>query len=105
MAGGMDQTASIFGQDDHALMIEFNPIRVTPVKMPSDAAVIVADSLEVADKSGRVREEYNRRVVECAIAARILAQSIGLARVRVLGDVVRQLAKWKSDDLAQILAN
>ena len=75
MAGGMDQAASMLGQRDHALLIHFDPLRVTPVKMPTDAAIVVADSLEIADKSGRVREEYNRRVVECAIAARILGKA------------------------------
>jgi len=56
----------------------------------------VADSLEVADKSGKVREEYNRRVVECAIGARILAKAYRLENVRVLGDVVRQLKIWNA---------
>ena len=75
MAGGMDQAASMLGQRDHALLIHFDPLRVTPVKMPTDAAIVVADSLEIADKSGKVREEYNRRVVECGIAAQILGKA------------------------------
>ncbi len=104
MAGGMDQAASMLGRRDHALLIRFDPLRVTPVKMPPGAAIVVADSLEVADKAGRVREEYNRRVVECAVAARIIGKALGLEHVRVLGDAVRQIEKWKARDLVETLA-
>ena len=80
--GGMDQAASIFGRRDHALFIEFEPLRVRPVRMPANAALVVADSREAADKSGRVRDEYNRRVVECALAARILARALKIGGSR-----------------------
>ncbi len=103
MAGGMDQAASMLGRRDHALLIHFDPLRVAPVKMPPGAAIVVADSLEIADKSGRVREEYNRRVVECAIAARILGKALGLDNVRILGDVLKQLGKWNARGLVEIL--
>ena len=105
MAGGMDQAASMLGRHGHALLIHFDPLRVTPVKMPPGVAIIVADSMEVADKSGKVRDEYNRRVVECAIAARILAKSRGLESVRILGDVVKQPGEWNASDLVETLAN
>ncbi len=104
MAGGMDQAASMLGQRDHALLIHFDPLRVTPVRMPPGAAIVVADSLEVADKSGKVREEYNRRVVECAIAARILGKVLGLKEARVLGDVVKQLGTWNAHNVVETLA-
>jgi N-acetylgalactosamine kinase len=104
-AGGMDQAASLLGQPNHALFIEFDPLRVRAVRMPPDAALVVADSLEVADKSGRVRDEYNRRVVECALAARLLGRALRLDdRVRTLGDVVKRLDSWRSDDLVATLA-
>ncbi len=94
MAGGMDQAASMLGRRGHALFIQFDPLRATAVKMPMDAALVVADSLEVADKSGRVRDEYNRRVVECSLAARILGRALGLGDTRILGDVVKRLDRW-----------
>ena len=103
MAGGMDQAASMLGQRDHALLIHFDPLRVAPVKMPMDAAIVVADSLEVADKSGKVREEYNRRVVECGIAAQILGKAHRMRDVRVLGDIVKK-DLWQSHDLIETLA-
>ncbi|MGO9604896.1 MAG: galactokinase [Candidatus Binataceae bacterium] len=103
MAGGMDQAASILGQRDHALFIEFDPLRARAVKMPSDAALPVADSRETADKSGKVRTEYNRRVVECRLAARFLAAAAGFAGVRILGDVIRQAPDWNAAALVAAL--
>lgn len=105
MAGGMDQAASMLGRRDHALFIEFNPLRVAAVAMPPDAALVVADSGEIADKSGRVREEYNRRVVECSIAARILARALRIENVRLLGDVVRRCERRSAGELVKTLAS
>ncbi|MDO8432508.1 MAG: galactokinase [Candidatus Binatus sp.] len=102
-AGGMDQAASILGRRDHATFIEFEPLRVYPVPIPADAAIIVADSRQIADKSGTVRAEYNRRVVECAIAARILGRALKLDNVRILGDVIRNFERWNSRDLLRVL--
>jgi galactokinase len=103
MAGGMDQAASLLGQQDHALFIEFNPLRARPVKMPPDAALVVADSGEVADKSGKVRTEYNRRVVECRLAARLLAHELQLGQVKILGDVVKGVKDWNAADLVNAM--
>ncbi len=103
-AGGMDQATSLLGRRDHALFIEFDPLRVRSVKMPSDAAIVVADSLEIADKSGRVRGEYNRRVVECSLAARILGRALGLEHVRILGDIVKRVDRFDALQLIEILA-
>jgi galactokinase len=103
-AGGMDQAASILGRRDHALFIEFDPLRVRAVKMPPNAALVVADSREVADKSGTVRAEYNRRVVECSLAARILGRALKMDNVKILGDVVRALPQWDAPDLVAKLA-
>ncbi len=103
-AGGMDQAASLLGRRDHALFIEFDPLRVRPVKMPPEAAIVVADSLEVADKSGRVRSEYNRRVVECSLAARILGHALGFDNARILGDIVRSAGRIDAASLERTLA-
>ncbi|MFI5351435.1 MAG: galactokinase [Candidatus Binatales bacterium] len=104
MGGAMDQAVSILGRRDHALFIEFDPIRVRAVMMPSHAALVVADSREVADKSGQVRAEYNRRVIECALAARILARALELDGVKIIGDVVRRLKSWDPAELIATLA-
>jgi galactokinase len=104
MAGGMDQAASLMGRRDHAMLIEFNPLRVVAVRMPSDAALVVADSREAADKSGKVRPEYNRRVAECSLAARILGRALGVGQARILGDIVREGGSRSASDLVAVLA-
>ncbi|HMD03958.1 MAG TPA: galactokinase [Candidatus Binatus sp.] len=102
--GAMDQSVSILGRRHHALFIDFDPIRVRAVKMPSNAAIIAADSRQVADKSGAVRAEYNRRVVECSLAARILGRALKLDGVKILGDVVRAVPDWSAAKLVEQLA-
>jgi galactokinase len=102
--GGMDQAASICGRCDHALFIEFDPLRVRAIKMPANAALVFADSRQIADKSGTVRAEYNRRVVECSLAARILGRALGLDGVTILGDVVRAHPAWNAAELVEKLA-
>jgi galactokinase len=102
--GAMDQSVSILGRRDHALFIEFDPIRVRAVKMPTNAALVVADTREIADKSGKVRAEYNRRVVECSLAARILGRALKLDGAKILGDIVRALPEWNAADLVKKLA-
>ena len=102
--GGMDQAVSILGRRDHALFIEFDPLRERAIKMPSNAALVVADSGQTADKSGTVRAEYNRRVVECSLAARILGRALNLDGVTILGDVVRAQPDWNAADLVKKLA-
>ena len=102
--GGMDQAASIFGRRDHALFIEFDPLRVRAIKMPPNAALVVADSRQIADKSRTVRAEYNRRVVECSLAARILGRALKLDGVKILGDLVRALPGWNAAELVEKLA-
>lgn len=64
-SGEMDQTACLCGVAGHALRIDFNPLRATPVHMPADWRWIVASSLARAEKSGGAREAYNTRASEC----------------------------------------
>jgi N-acetylgalactosamine kinase len=63
--GGMDHAACLLGKKDAFLKIEFNPLHVTPISSPGDIEVILFHSLIEAEKSSNVREEYNRRVLEC----------------------------------------
>ncbi len=70
--GGMDQAASLCGMGDHALRIDFGPLRVAPVPIPTDWRWVVASSLAPAEKTGRARDAYNQRVRECREALRAL---------------------------------
>lgn len=75
--GGMDQAVCLLGRAEHALLLEL-PGRWQPVRMPSDLAVAVAHSLVFAPKSDGARLLYNRRPIECRLAAALLAKNLGL---------------------------
>jgi galactokinase len=57
--GGMDHAASLASRQGCASLIEFVPLAVHHIPIPADWAFLVADSLQVAEKSGAVRERYN----------------------------------------------
>ena len=65
--GGMDHATSLFGKKDAFLKIEFNPLRIETIRVPTGIRLVLFHSLIEAEKSGRVRDEYNRRVLECRI--------------------------------------
>ena len=88
--GGMDQAASLFGETNHALFIEFFPMRIQKVTIPDEYAIVVCNSLITAEKSASKRNDYNRRVIECrlgvAMINRFLAHTVGLACSHPSGD-------------------
>ena len=63
--GGMDQAACLHGMAGHALRIEFDPLRVSPVAVPEGWRWVVASSMVRAEKSGDAREAYNERARQC----------------------------------------
>ncbi|WP_419939866.1 galactokinase [Candidatus Palauibacter sp.] len=73
--GGMDQAASLCGAERHALRIDFEPLRVTPVAVPAGWRWVVASSLVRAEKSGAARESYNERRTQCAEALERLGRA------------------------------
>jgi galactokinase len=58
--GGMDHAASLASRAGFASLVSFQPAAVRYVRVPEDWAFLVAHSLETAEKSGAVREAYNR---------------------------------------------
>lgn len=91
MGGGMDQAISCLGQRGHALYISFRPeLAAQPVKLHGmDATVgadgdlggyafVVANSGVVAQKAVDAATRYNKRVVECALAAKLIGKKMGL---------------------------
>jgi len=74
--GGMDQAISLSGIKDHALRIDFFPLRITPVPMPAGYSIVVCNSMVRASKTDSARYEYNRRVVECRLAKAMLLYSL-----------------------------
>ncbi|KAI9502842.1 ribosomal protein S5 domain 2-type protein, partial [Coemansia spiralis] len=82
-SGGMDQTASMMGQQGSALFIEFHPeLTATPVKLPETnppLVFVIANTLVVSDKHVTAPVCYNLRVVETRVGALILAKCLGIA--------------------------
>jgi galactokinase len=71
-SGGMDQAIALAGRAGHAVAIEFDPIRLEPVPVPSDWRFVIANSLVEAKKSGAAQTGYNARVRESRRALEIL---------------------------------
>ena len=77
ISGGMDQAISIMGKPTTAQLIEFNPIRASPVNIPSKVVFVVANSMTVSNKAESATSRYNLRVVECRLASAVLARALG----------------------------
>ncbi|PNW70732.1 hypothetical protein CHLRE_17g732300v5 [Chlamydomonas reinhardtii] len=101
-SGGMDQAISMMGQQGVAMHVEFNPVRGVCVVLPPGATFVIANSLAVSNKAETAPKRYNLRVVECRLAAVLLAMSLGmsredaLAKVRTLRDVEPLIAEQHS---------
>jgi hypothetical protein len=81
----MDQAASIIPEGGSALYITFHPILAAePVRIPIsmnrefNPVFVIANSLVVSDKAVLAKTQYNLRVVETLVAARVLARHLGL---------------------------
>ena len=74
--GGMDQAISFLGQKNKAMLIEFNPIRPSDVHLPSHTVFVISNTLVRANKVAFA--SFNERVVECRLAAMVVAKTKGL---------------------------
>ena len=70
--GGMDQAISLMGLAGHALKIDFFPLRTQTAPLPQNYAIVVADSTIKAAKTAEALDKYNRRPIECRLAAAVL---------------------------------
>jgi galactokinase len=64
-SGGMDQAISLGGRRGEAAVIEFEPLRLTHVRVPTDWRFVIANTLVRAEKSGAAQRAYNERTREC----------------------------------------
>ena len=71
--GGMDQAISFLGECNKAMLIEFNPVRPSEVCLPSDTVFVISNTLVQANKVAFA--SYNVRVVECRLAAMVVAKT------------------------------
>lgn len=68
----MDQAIAFLAKKGCAQFIEFNPVRATPIQLPTDAVFVIANSLSEANKAAT--SDFNQRVVECKIATKLIAK-------------------------------
>ena len=76
-SGGMDQAISIMGEKDLAKRIDFNPIGAVDVPLPKTLTFLIGNSCAVSKKAESVHKHYNLRVVECRLAAILMAKHYG----------------------------
>lgn len=79
--GGMDQAISLGARNRCAAKITFDPLRLRHVAVPDDWCFIVADTGEVAEKSGTLQVAYNLRRKECAEALRIVSGHVATEHI------------------------
>ena len=77
-SGGMDQSASVFAEQGSALHVSFLPeLSARAISFPrthTPLTFVVSQSLVAADKHVTAPIHYNLRVVECSLAALVLAK-------------------------------
>ncbi|ODQ83092.1 hypothetical protein BABINDRAFT_170134 [Babjeviella inositovora NRRL Y-12698] len=80
--GGMDQAASVCGERNHALYVEFRPeLKATAFKFPEldpPLAFLIANTLVTSNKHETAPTNYNLRVVEVSVAAQLLAKKLSV---------------------------
>ncbi|OJA08259.1 hypothetical protein AZE42_02062 [Rhizopogon vesiculosus] len=78
-SGGMDQSASVIALPGSALYVSFAPsLHAEPIVLPRNAVLVCANSLVVSNKAENARHQYNLRVVETLVAARVLSNYLNL---------------------------
>ncbi|CAH1169716.1 unnamed protein product [Phaedon cochleariae] len=90
--GGMDQAIAFLATEGCAKLIEFAPLRSTDVVLPSGAVFVIAHSLTKLNKAATA--DFNCRVVECRLAAQIMAQKLVLpwSEIKTLGQLQQALS-------------
>lgn len=81
-SGGMDQAASVFSIRGDALSVSFSPqLHAEAIAFPKtdpEMTFMIAQSFVAADKHVTAPVCYNLRVVECTLAAEVLASKLKL---------------------------
>lgn len=79
--GIMDQLASVYGEENFALLIDCRSTTVTKVSMPTDAQIMIVHS---GVQRGLVDSAYNERRAQCMAAA----EHYGVAALREIDEVI-----------------
>ncbi len=106
--GGMDQAAILLGVAGHALKIDFNPLQAQKAPLPSDFALVVAHSTVSAPKTQSVMDAYNRRSIECKLAAALIGQMAksrhGIKGIKYIGDLTPAKTGLSFQDIEALVA-
>ena len=108
--GGMDQAAILFGRENHAVFINFNPLAVEYVPLPEGYTFIVADSTIKAPKTKAALDKYNRRTIECRIGTTIIREKMEKIYrrdipLRVLGDLTPEKLGISAGEIGEVTGN
>ncbi|XP_060068865.1 N-acetylgalactosamine kinase-like [Ylistrum balloti] len=89
--GNMDQAIAFMAEEGLAQLIEFSPLRITPVELPPEVVFVITHSCTEIHKGTTAC--FNIRVVECRLAAQVIAKKKGLdwRHVTTLRDVQEKL--------------
>ena len=105
MSFRMDQAASVISTLNSALYISFYPtLSAESIELPTEradsaAVLIIANSLVISDKAASAKTQYNLRVVETLVGARVLARRLGVEVRRTEKVTFREvLGRWVSGD-------
>ncbi|CAH2262976.1 jg18685 [Pararge aegeria aegeria] len=101
--GGMDQAIAFLAEKYCAQYITWNPLTATKVVLPEEASFVVAHSLAEINKAAT--NDYNRRVIECRLASKILALSADTTKdhsIITLSQVQKILDKTLADMVALV---
>lgn len=106
--GGMDQAISLMGKAGRALRIDFFPLRTRALALPPDVRVVICHSCVRAPKSEAAMQEYNRRPIECRLAAALIAAELRRrcafpAAVERLADVDRSRIPLPAAEIDRII--
>ena len=71
----MDQSISCLAESGVAKYVSFNPLKTASVKLPKGGTFVVANCMKTHSLTGT--GGYNLRVVECRLAAILLAKKLG----------------------------
>lgn len=80
--GGMDQSASVNGEESKVLLVSFKPkLEASAFSLPTttpETVFLISNSLITANKTETAPTNYNLRVVEVAVAADYIAKKFNL---------------------------
>jgi galactokinase len=96
--GIMDQFIAVFGQVDHALMLDCRSLQAEALSIPHDVRLVICNSMVKHDLASG---EYNRRRADCEAGVSILKKS--LPHVIALRDVTPAQLEMHRSELPEVV--